>query len=83
MSEPQKLVSVVENIACRLAEAARLVDGDRVTLSRQEVSDAADLILVLCRAANGLPLQRAFGAPGDWGYDTPIGAALTTFRSPL
>lgn len=38
--------------------------------------DTKELLRVLARVAEGMPLERAFGAPGDWGYNTAIGAAL-------
>ena len=42
----------------------------------QERMDDAELLCVLSRVLNGRPIEQAFGAPGDWGYDTPIGKAL-------
>ena len=38
--------------------------------------DTAELIRVLARMVEGKDVYRAFGAPGDWGYGTPIGDAL-------
>jgi hypothetical protein len=43
---------------------------------RQQRLDDAELINVLARVVNGRPVERAFGAPGDWGYETAIGKAL-------
>lgn len=40
--------------------------------------DEGELILVLARIVEGKPLDKAFGAPGDWGYRNPIGKALST-----
>jgi hypothetical protein len=37
---------------------------------------AYELILTLGRLVDGKSLHDAFGAPGDWGYDTPMGQAL-------
>jgi hypothetical protein len=49
------------------------------TLQEQD-PDAAELLRVLARVVMGRPLADesfcAFGRPGDWGYDNPIGAAL-------
>ena len=42
----------------------------------QLLRDAIELVRVLARTIEGKPLPVAFGAPGDWGYETPIGAAL-------
>lgn len=39
-------------------------------------ADAKDLCRALARLLNGESLRAAFGAPGDWGYSTPIGKAL-------
>jgi flagellar biosynthesis/type III secretory pathway protein FliH len=36
----------------------------------------AELLCVLARACEGKDLYKSFGAPGDWGYGTPIGDAL-------
>lgn len=36
----------------------------------------AELIRCLARLLEGSTPYKAFGAPGDWGYDTPIGTAL-------
>jgi hypothetical protein len=38
--------------------------------------EVAEFAKVLARVLEGKPLLRAFGAPGDWGYGTPIGTAL-------
>lgn len=34
------------------------------------------LISVLGSVIEGIPVKKAMGAPGDWGYGTPIGDAL-------
>ena len=66
-------------------ELARVLDAKAADLfhaisdddpKRAEKQDIADLIRVLRRIVVGIPIGRAFGAPGDWGYDTPIGKAL-------
>lgn len=44
--------------------------------------EAVDLVGVLRRlmpSASDKGMHDAFGAPGDWGYGAPIGAALDTF----
>lgn len=40
-------------------------------------SDLCELLRVLDRVVRGKTLVEAFGAPGDWGYDHPIGRALS------
>ncbi len=42
----------------------------------ETLRDAAELLRVLARIVDGATLQKAFGRPGDWGYETMIGAAL-------
>lgn len=44
--------------------------------------DAADLLRVLAHVVDGKALAKAFGAPGDWGYETPIGEALAAPPKP-
>jgi hypothetical protein len=36
----------------------------------------AALIRVLGSVIEGVPVEQAMGAPGSWGYGTPIGDAL-------
>ena len=38
-----------------------------------EMSDVCELLKTLSRIVTGKTISEAFGAPGDWGYDTPIG----------
>ncbi len=49
---------------------------DKAAALHETNTDAAELILVLARVVEGREIHKAFGAPGDWGYGTPIGAAL-------
>ena len=44
---------------------------------RKENLDTAELIAVLARVVEGQSVRAAFGSPGDWGYESPIGQALT------
>ena len=39
--------------------------------------DVCELLRVLDRVVRGKPIAAAFGAPGDWGRDHPIGKALS------
>jgi hypothetical protein len=66
------LSKAVRGQADALLELARDLDGPQARLLR----DVAELALVTARLVEGKPLHRAFGAPGDWGYGTPIGDAL-------
>lgn len=38
--------------------------------------DTCELLRVLARVVEGRSLAQSFGAPGDWGYGTPIGDAI-------
>lgn len=49
-----------------------LVDADGV----ENDGDVCELLRVLDRIVRGRPIDKAFGAPGDWGYEHPIGMAL-------
>jgi hypothetical protein len=40
------------------------------------VEDSVELLKVLARILEGIPAHQAFGAPGDYGYETSIGKAL-------
>ena len=45
--------------------------------------DAVELLRALNRLLDGRSIYQAFRAPGDWGYETPIGAALAElYRQP-
>ena len=41
-----------------------------------ELRDVKCLLGVLAHIVDGKPITKAFGAPGDWGYGTPIANAL-------
>lgn len=43
--------------------------------------DTGQLLLVLARIVEGKTLNKAFGAPGDWGYENPIGKALAKVKA--
>lgn len=47
----------------------------------RELKEASELVLVLARLLSGKTVHEAFGAPGDWGYGTPIGDALLALYS--
>lgn len=46
----------------------------------QTLRDAADLLRVMARLFEGMPTVKAFGAPGDWGYETELGQAVIALR---
>jgi hypothetical protein len=56
--------------------AAALRSANETPLTDGELADDGELLLVLVRMLRGKSARQAFGAPGDWGYSTPIGSAL-------
>ncbi len=51
--------------------------------SDKDIDHAAFGLSVLAHIVNGKSIERAFGAPGDWGYGTPIGdGVLAMIREP-
>lgn len=46
----------------------------------QTLCDAAELLRVMARLMDGQPAIKAFGAVGDWGYETELGQALVQLR---
>lgn len=61
-------------IRCRAEDVRAAADIDDP--STQDQRDNAELLNCLARMLEGKPIHKAFGAPGDWGYGTPIGDAL-------
>jgi len=43
--------------------------------------DAGDLLRVLANLMDGKPPIKAFGPPGDWGYETELGKAVIALRA--
>lgn len=74
----KSLSMALRNKATELSRvAAELGEVDATTAKQdQTLRDAAELIRVLARLVEGKTIAKAFGAPGDWGYETPLGAAL-------
>lgn len=52
------------------------LDEDDFNRKALVLRNGTTLIRVLANVAAGKPLLKAMGAPGDWGYDTPLGQAL-------
>lgn len=64
------------------AAAAKAAPDDAP--DRAESIDAAELLRCFARLLEGKDLDKAMGAPGDWGYGTPIGdAVLALLREPI
>ena len=63
-----KLAAVLREISSRIA--------DEPADHSEDVKDAAEVCRVMARVLLGDNIERAFGAIGDWGYETAIGKAL-------
>ena len=74
----RSLAMALRNKATELSNVTTELSEVDVTTPQQDqtLRDAAELIRVLARQVEGKPIDKAFGAPSDWGYETPIGAAL-------
>jgi hypothetical protein len=48
----------------------------RASLSKDADPHAEALVIAFGSVIEGVSVERALGAPGDWGYGTPIGDAL-------
>lgn len=69
MNAPE-LSNALREIADKLQE----VENEETGFSR--FPDEAELIRTLARVVDGKDLWRAFGSPGDWGYNAPVGKGL-------
>jgi hypothetical protein len=58
------------------ARARAMRESDEYPITRGDLCDNAELLVVLARVVEGKELARAFGSPGDWGYSHPVGRAL-------
>jgi hypothetical protein len=72
----QALATVVRAQADALIERSYDLQEDIPADLHRLSKDVAELALVLARVLEGEPILRAFGAPGDWGYGTPMGEAI-------
>lgn len=78
MAQHDVLVRALRMRECCYREAIDLVPESAVS-EREMLREAIELVAVLRRVVPTLSdevLYRAFGAPGDFGYETPIGDAL-------
>jgi hypothetical protein len=73
----------IEELVTAINQRAReIYDGDGDDAA--ERADAKDLVRAFARMVGGCSLRAAFGSPGDWGYNTPIGKALAkVYSEPL
>lgn len=74
-------MSVVAIAAALRNKAAQLRNVNVTTAGEdQTLRDAATLLRVLANVMEGMVPIKAFGPPGDWGYDTEIGRAVIALR---
>lgn len=73
--DAQKLAEAVLEMKTKVRT---IMDADvpEIEAVRDDLRDVKDLLGVLANIIGGKSVERAFGSPGDWGYNTPIGAAL-------
>ena len=72
----QKLVN-----ALRLRADSLQREFDSGAINPDTVRDFREFAQILARVLEGMPIEKVFGAPGDWGYGTPIGDGLFEFLS--
>lgn len=70
------IASAVRNHAAKLRQVNVETAADNDLLR-----DAAELLRVLARLMEGALPIKAFGPPGDWGYETEIGKAVIALRA--
>ena len=74
-----KLSTALRDYSRRLMDVRLQHQDDEDIL--QLLFDSAEFASVLARIVEGKDLHAAFGAPGDWGYQTEIGQGLSEFYS--
>lgn len=75
--DSKKLAAAVR----RLREKVDGVIDDAIepgSANYDDLKDARALMGVLAHIVDGKSVVQAFGAPGDWGYGTPIGDAIAS-----
>lgn len=65
-----------EQLRAALSEIEKGADNARNILHVSEAVRLVNAIRFFVKEAPVSEIHRLFGAPGDWGYDTPLGAAL-------
>lgn len=72
-SRTSDLVRVLRWTATQIHQ---LLESETTDDASHRIREGAELVRVLSRIVEGQSLHDAFGAPGDWGYHSPIGRAL-------
>lgn len=68
------LIQALRTLADELYRLRDAAQGDGPT--PKHLDHAGLSLEVLAHIVSGKTIERAFGAPGDWGYGTPIGKGL-------
>lgn len=76
----QKVDDVRYELACARDGGGKPSESDLAKMAR-DMDAAGELVRVLARIVEGKSIPQAFGAPGDFGYETPIGSALYRYYS--
>jgi hypothetical protein len=76
--DSEKLAAAVREVKENVDRIMDTAELDRKTEDRDELFDAKTLLGVLAHIVDGMPIEKAFGSPGDWGYGTAIGNALAS-----
>jgi hypothetical protein len=71
------LADAIRAASSSVSEVRDEVDNlDDTRINTESLRQARDLLRVLARIVDGTPMPRAFGAPGDWGYENDIGRGV-------
>jgi len=75
--DSKKLAAVIREMKT-IVDVVVDADVPEIETVRDDLRDVKDLLGVLALIVAGTPIYRAFGSPGDWGYETAIGKALAS-----
>jgi hypothetical protein len=67
----QRLAISIRNIAAKVRQL-----NVETAEENDALSDASTMLRTLAAILDGKPLAKAFGSPGDWGWDTEVGKAV-------
>jgi hypothetical protein len=70
----KKLIKALRALAAEMYRLREEAEGDGPT--HKQLDHAGLCVETLAHIVNGKSIEKAFGAPGDWGYGTPIGDGL-------
>ena len=79
--DSKKLAIAVRDMGATVGdiiEAGELSNIPEIAAVSDDLRDVKFLLSVLAHIVDGKTVAQAFGAPGDWGYGTPIGDALAS-----